>query len=61
MRDATMRLGSDPSKINPHVPVDLVIDHSVQVRVDTTFKSFFVMIKGVKHLSTLSDRIFCPN
>ena len=24
-------LGSDPSKINPLVPVDLVIDHSVQV------------------------------
>jgi len=25
------RLGGDPSKINPLVPVDLVIDHSVQV------------------------------
>ena len=32
MRDATKRLGSDPAKINPHVPVDLVVDHSVQVR-----------------------------
>jgi aconitate hydratase len=31
MRDATKRLGSDPAKINPHVPVDLVVDHSVQV------------------------------
>jgi len=31
MRDAVNRLGGDPSKINPHVPVDLVIDHSVQV------------------------------
>lgn len=31
MRDATKRLGGDPSKINPKVPVDLVIDHSVQV------------------------------
>lgn len=31
MRDATKRLGGDPSKINPEVPVDLVIDHSVQV------------------------------
>lgn len=31
MRDATKRLGGDPSKINPRVPVDLVIDHSVQV------------------------------
>ena len=25
------RLGGDPRKINPLVPVDLVIDHSVQV------------------------------
>lgn len=33
MRDAMKRLGGDPSKINPLVPVDLVIDHSVQVDV----------------------------
>ncbi len=31
MRDAVARLGGDPSRINPVVPVDLVIDHSVQV------------------------------
>ena len=31
MRDAIEDLGSDPSRINPLVPVDLVIDHSVQV------------------------------
>ncbi|HEY3474430.1 MAG TPA: aconitase family protein, partial [Anaerolineales bacterium] len=31
MRSAVARLGSDPKKINPLVPVDLVIDHSVQV------------------------------
>lgn len=31
MRDATKALGGDPSKINPAVPVDLVVDHSVQV------------------------------
>jgi len=31
MRDATARLGADPQKINPLVPVDLVIDHSVMV------------------------------
>ncbi|KAK2639717.1 hypothetical protein Ddye_027512 [Dipteronia dyeriana] len=33
MRDAMKNLGSDPQKINPLVPVDLVIDHSVQVDV----------------------------
>ncbi len=31
MRSAVARLGGDPSKVNPLVPVDLVIDHSVQV------------------------------
>ena len=31
MRDALARLGGDPTKINPLQPVDLVIDHSVQV------------------------------
>ncbi|WP_206454688.1 aconitate hydratase AcnA [Aurantimonas marina] len=31
MRDATRSLGADPKKINPMVPVDLVIDHSVMV------------------------------
>ncbi len=33
MRDAMQRLGGDPKRINPLVPVDLVIDHSVQVDV----------------------------
>ncbi|MGB9297810.1 MAG: aconitate hydratase AcnA [Pseudolabrys sp.] len=31
MRDAMKHLGGDPKKINPQVPVDLVIDHSVAV------------------------------
>jgi aconitate hydratase len=31
MRDAMVALGGDPAKINPLVPVDLVIDHSLQV------------------------------
>jgi aconitate hydratase len=31
MRSAMARLGGDPKKVNPVVPVDLVIDHSVQV------------------------------
>ncbi|EXB83385.1 Aconitate hydratase [Morus notabilis] len=36
MRDAMNKLGSDSNKINPLVPVDLVIDHSVQVDVART-------------------------
>jgi aconitate hydratase len=31
MRDAVADIGGDPSRINPLVPADLVIDHSVQV------------------------------
>ena len=31
MRSAMKRLGGDPQRINPLIPVDLVIDHSVQV------------------------------
>src|SRR4051794_32666280 len=31
MRDAMANLGGDPERINPLVPVDLVIDHSIQV------------------------------
>src|SRR5579884_652932 len=31
MRDAMRDQGGDPAKINPHIPVELVIDHSVQV------------------------------
>src|SRR5699024_7859449 len=31
LRKAMVDMGGDPQKINPEVPVDLVIDHSVQV------------------------------
>ena len=31
MRDAMEELGGDPKEINPLVPVELVIDHSIQV------------------------------
>lgn len=31
MRSAAQRLGADPKKIEPLVPVDLVVDHSIQV------------------------------
>lgn len=31
MRSAVARLGADPKRINPLIPADLVIDHSVQV------------------------------
>src|SRR5215204_2342975 len=31
MRDGMVRLGGDPNRVNPRQPVELVIDHSVQV------------------------------
>ncbi|TMJ17409.1 MAG: aconitate hydratase AcnA [Alphaproteobacteria bacterium] len=40
MRDAMARLGGDPQKINPLVPVHLVIDHSVMVDEFGTPKAF---------------------
>jgi aconitate hydratase len=39
MRDAMVKLGGDPGKINPLQPVDLVVDHSVQVDVSGTADS----------------------
>src|SRR4029434_3610258 len=40
MREAMKRLGGDPKKINPLAPVDLVIDHSVQVDYFGTSDAF---------------------
>lgn len=40
MRDALARMGRDPKKANPLIPVDLVIDHSVQVDEFGTPKAF---------------------
>ena len=42
MRDAMKRLGGDPRKINPLQPVELVIDHSVQVDEAGTPRAFAV-------------------
>ncbi len=45
MRDAMVKLGGDPKKINPLVPVDLVIDHSVVVDYAGTAKSLGQNVK----------------
>jgi aconitate hydratase len=45
MRAAMRRAGGDPQKINPLVPVDLVIDHSVQV---DEYGSKFALFNNVK-------------
>jgi aconitate hydratase len=40
MRDAMVNFGGDPKKINPLIPVDLVIDHSVNVNFFGDSKAF---------------------
>ncbi len=40
MRNAMQDLGSDPARINPQVPVDLVIDHSVMVDFSGSSEAF---------------------
>ncbi len=40
MRDAMAEMGGDPAKINPLVPAELVIDHSVQVDAFGTRQAF---------------------
>ena len=45
LRSAMARLGGDPAQINPQVPVDLVIDHSVQVDYFGRPDAFFLNAK----------------
>ena len=42
MRDAMERMGGDPKQINPLQPVELVIDHSVQVDDFGTADAFLI-------------------
>src|SRR5918995_1014265 len=44
MRDAMAELGGDPSRINPLQPVELVIDHSVQVDAFGTPQAFLTNV-----------------
>ena len=45
MRDAVKNLGGDPAKVNPLVPVDLIVDHSVQVDYFGTEDAVFQNVK----------------
>ncbi len=45
MRDAMAEMGGDPSRINPLVPVDLVIDHSVQVDMFGSDAAFAINVE----------------
>ena len=45
MRDAVKKLGGNPEKVNPLVPVDLIVDHSVQVDYFGTQDAVFQNVK----------------
>ena len=45
MRDAMAELGGDPEKINPLIPTDLVIDHSIQVDYFGSSRAFAFNLK----------------
>ena len=49
MRDAMVTLGGDPQLVNPSIPVDLIIDHSVQVDSYGNEKSFLENVKLEMH------------
>lgn len=54
LRSAMVRLGGDPAKINPVVPVDLVIDHSVQV--DVFARSDALMMNSIYEFERNQER-----
>ncbi len=45
MRDAMAEMGGDPARINPLVPADLVIDHSVQVDMFGNDRAFTINVE----------------
>ncbi|MEM7073292.1 MAG: aconitate hydratase AcnA, partial [Pseudomonadota bacterium] len=45
MRDAMAALGKDPGRVNPLIPVDLVIDHSVMVDQFATKDAFAINVE----------------
>ncbi|HEX7009138.1 MAG TPA: aconitase family protein, partial [Phycisphaeraceae bacterium] len=54
MRAAMVRMGGDPQKVNPLVPCDLVIDHSVQV--DAFGSSAALTINAQKEFERNTER-----
>ena len=49
LRDAVLKNGKDPNQVNPQIPVDLVIDHSIQVDKFATDDSQYFNEKLVSH------------
>jgi len=58
LRDAMVEMGGDPEKVNPQVPVDLVIDHSVQVDVSGAHGDALEMNLDIEYLRNMERYTF---
>ena len=58
LRDAMVEMGGDAEKVNPQVPVDLVIDHSVQVDVSGAFHNALDMNLDIEYDRNLNATSF---
>ena len=58
LRDAMVEMGGDAEKVNPQVPVDLVIDHSVQVDISGAFENALEMNLDIEYQRNLERYTF---
>ena len=58
LRDAMVEMGGDAEKVNPQVPVDLVIDHSVQVDISGAFHNALDMNLDIEYKRNMERYTF---
>ena len=58
LRDAMVEMGGDAEKVNPQVPVDLVIDHSVQVDISGAFENALEMNLDIEYQRNMERYTF---
>ena len=58
LRDAMVEMGGNAEKVNPQVPVDLVIDHSVQVDISGAFENALEMNLDIEYQRNLERYTF---
>ena len=58
LRDAMVEMGGNAEKVNPQVPVDLVIDHSVQVDISGAFENALEMNLDIEYQRNMERYTF---
>ncbi|MBK71491.1 MAG: aconitate hydratase AcnA [Euryarchaeota archaeon] len=58
LRDAMVEMGGNAEKVNPQVPVDLVIDHSVQVDISGAFENALEMNLDIEYKRNMERYTF---